>query len=258
MTDPPRLVLNLGVPRSGTVLIGAIIREVIARSGGRTEIANPHGTEVADAIRAALAAPQAGSTCILHTHSWPAGADAPLAPGRACGFVNLRDPRDVCVSLMQLHDHPFGDAAAMVEAAFAHADAMSARGDLVTIRYESLVADVEDHVRMVAARLGGSLDADDVTAIADATSIDRHRRIMTDLQAGRRRHVRVRQNRHRLLVEDADTLINARHIQSGRIGRWRTELSAEQQRRANRRFGPILAALGYEPDASSAGRERPR
>lgn len=68
---------------------------------------------------------------------------------------------------------------------------------------------------------------------------------MEQVQAGTRKKLAHRKNRKRVLVEDKETLINDRHIQSGSAGRWKTELTVEQQQMATERFAPILKRYGY-------------
>ncbi len=69
---------------------------------------------------------------------------------------------------------------------------------------------------------------------------------MEDVQAGNMDGLNRRENRHRVLVEDVRTLINDRHIQSGASGRWRGELTEDQQKTINERFAPLLQRYGYD------------
>lgn len=244
------IVLNAGVPRSGTVLVNAILRQLFQRSGVAAQQANPHGEELPRIVRHLQQSGQdRHRTTLIHTHSW-SGETGRLLRGspHAVGFANYRDPRDVCASLMRLHDHDFDTAATMTEHAFTHFQATTQESDVMVIPYERLVADAEGHIFQIARRLGLWPGLDAVAEIAEATSVKAHRKVMEQVQAGALDSLRQRQNRNRVLVEDSATLINDRHIQSGQSGRWRSDFDSDQQGVANERFAPLIRRYGYPPD----------
>jgi hypothetical protein len=241
------IVLNAGVPRSGTVLVNAILRELFKGANVPTGQANPHGPDLPRVIRHLQQTGQdRHRTVLVHTHSWD-GETASLLSGspHVVAFLNYRDPRDVCVSLMRLHDHDFDTAAQMTEGSFQLFDACAASIEPMVIPYELLAADKPGHIFQIARRLGFWPGMDRVSEIDEATSIDRHRAVMEKVQAGEIDKLARRRNSKRVLVEDPATLINDRHIQSGVAGRWRTELEKDQQARASERFAPLLKRFGY-------------
>lgn len=241
------IILNAGVPRSGTVLVNAMLREIFAENGIKCAQANPHGQQLPQLIRKLQASgSDRHKTALVHTHSWD-GEAARLLRGSpyATGFINYRDPRDVCVSLMRLHEHDFETAAQMTLASFTVFESTIRDADLMVIPYELLIADKPGHIFQMAARLGFWLGLDVVERIDAATSIERHKGVMEKVQSGEMEGLARRKNTHRVLVEDPRTLINDRHIQSGATGRWRLELSESDQNAANEQFGPLLRKYGY-------------
>lgn len=241
------IILNAGVPRSGTVLVNAILRELFKGNGIPTAQANPHGPDLPRVIRQLQRTGQdRHRTIMVHTHSWD-GETARLLKGspHVTAFLNYRDPRDVCVSLMRLHDHDFDTAAQMTEGSFQLFDACAASMDPMVIPYELLAADKPGHIFQIARRLGLWPGMDRIAEVERATSIDRHREVMEKVQAGEIDNLARRRNSKRTLVEDPATLINDRHIQSGVAGRWRTELDIDQQDKATERFATLLKRFGY-------------
>lgn len=241
------IVLNAGVPRSGTVLVNAILRKLFEASGIAIQQANPHGAELPRLIHHLQQTGQdRHRTVLIHTHSWD-GETARLLDGsvHVTGFANYRDPRDVCVSLMRLHEHDFDTAAEMTEVSFRIFEATARQARTVVVPYELLNADRSGHIFQIARHLGFWPGLDLVSRIDEETSIERHRAVMEKVQAGTLETLAHRRNINRVLVEDRATLINDRHIQSGVSGRWRSDLSSDLQRVANERFAPILKRYGY-------------
>ena len=241
------IILNAGVPRSGTVLVNAILREIFAEASIKIAQANPHGKQLPQLIRNLQgSASDRHKTTLIHTHSWDNEA-AQLLRGSpfVTGFINYRDPRDVCVSLMRLHEHDFATAAQMTIASFQVFEVTARDADLMVIPYEFLTADKPGHIFQMAQRLGFWLGHEAVARIDVATSMERHKGVMEKVQSGAMDGLARRKNTNRILVEDPRTLINDRHIQSGAAGRWRSELSESDQNAANEQFGPLLKKYGY-------------
>lgn len=58
--------------------------------------------------------------------------------------------------------------------------------------------------------------------------------------------VQKRNNPKRTMRESTTHFINDRHIQSGKTGRWKKELTYEQQKIVNTHFESLLKELGFE------------
>jgi len=225
------IVFNAGLPRSGTVLVGAIVRAMFEGEGATVTQHNPHGMELAVLLSKLLETRSEGAQVdLIHTHGWPDVLPHEfLANDNVTGFLCHRDPRDVCVSLMGLHDMTFEEAVEFTLGNLSLFYEMRSQTAWPTIDYRDLQGSKLDQIHGIAKHLGFQLSEERAHQIDDATSVARHRAIMERLRAGNVNHLIVRKNRHRDLREDAHSLINDRHIQSGEIGRWRRELSPEQQ-----------------------------
>ncbi|MEM7056416.1 MAG: sulfotransferase domain-containing protein [Pseudomonadota bacterium] len=244
------IIINAGIPRSGTVLVNAILRQILKLSGAAVSQANPHGDELPQLIRnIQRAGKDRHRAVVVHTHTWHSDATTLLANSPfVTGFINYRDPRDVCVSLMRLHDHDLEAAATMTTNSFTQFETTIAALDLMVIPYELLVREPSAHIFQIGRRLGLWLGMEDVAHIQDETSSEKHEAIMKKVQSGELDNLKKRSNRNRVLVEDTRSLINDRHIQSGASGRWRTELDEVEQAHVNEVFAPLLERFGYAVD----------
>lgn len=231
------IVFAAGVPRSGTVLVSAILRHLLTHAGHRVAVQNPHGAQ----LLALLGRLDAGQATVIHTHSWDRRvAETVAATPQIRGFLNRRDPRDVCVSLMRLHDHDVDTAAPMVVQYVQMMRRAAQDTGWPVIDYARLTGDTPAHIRAIARHLGLPAPPEVVAQIAEATSVARHSAIMADVQAGRVAALTERRNSRRILREDAATLINDRHIQSGAVGRWKTELTDDEKARAATIFASLV------------------
>ena len=235
------LILNLGVPRSGTVMVFNIFREILTRKNVSFRHVN---TNLRDTDRF-LASFDYGENVLMHSHSMSSLVQQALHDSRTFGFFNYRDPRDVLVSLMKLHEHEFDHTLDFVTKSFkGFQDAVKLRQRVMFVPYEHLIVAPDVFIFQLAHRLGIFLDLVTIAAVREATSREAHQKVMSEVreEAIDVRHVR---GAGRPVVESTKHLINDRHMQSGESGRWRQELSPAQQKKANERFEPILRRLGY-------------
>ncbi|WP_306151545.1 hypothetical protein [Roseovarius sp. MMSF_3281] len=239
------IIINAGIPRSGTVLVNAIIRRIL-EGQGEVESLNPPASP-GDMLREVMERGHAGRSVVFHCHQWTAEDTQRIKAlgAEAVSFCNYRDPRDCCVSLMRLHDHPLElSMANMRHYVRFHRQTLAATGGMA-IRYEDLVADTPAHVSRIAGALGVELDAGRVAAICGATSQRAHARIAQAVAEGKGAGIKTIRNSRRTLREDSDTHLADRHIQSGRSGRWQQELSPEDQARLSEGLADDVRALGY-------------
>lgn len=241
------LIINGGYPRSGTVLVGAIICAVLRLQGRTWERYNPQERrELPEFANKVRDWPDDGAALLIHTHI----ADAPVLRAvaerqDALVFWNHRDPRDVFVSLRALHDLPL-ERAIMAVQVYARVNQLVAQTKLALhLRYEAFTQDPPGLVAEVATHMGVVLSTDQIAEIARETSVRQHRKIMEEVAQESHPGVRVIPTRNRNLREDPETLINDRHIQSGAAGRWRTELTTDEQAIVAEKLGPFAQELGY-------------
>ncbi len=213
------IILNAGVPRSGTVLVNAILRELLRENRITVAQANPHGPALGRLLSTLrMNGQHLHKTVLVHTHSWDDDAARQIAAmPETVIFGNFRDPRDVCVSLMRLHDHDYETAMRLVTGSFNALDNMCTAARVLTIPYELLVTEKRAHIFQIAQRIGLWPRLDQVARVDAATSVDQHRKVMDQVKAGEIDGLTRRSNTNRVLVEDPKTLINDRHIQSGAL-----------------------------------------
>jgi hypothetical protein len=239
------IVINAGIPRSGTVLVNAIIRRVLEEQDA-VESLNPPASP-GEMLAEVMARGHAGRFVIFHCHQWMAEDSRRVKDlGReVVSFCNFRDPRDCCVSLMRLHDHPLElSMANMRHYVRFYWQTLADTGGMA-IRYEDLVTDTPGHVARIAGALGVELDAARVAEICEATSQRAHARIAKAVAEGKGEGVRTIRNSRRTMREDQDTHLVDRHIQSGQSGRWQRELSPADQARVSEGLADEVQALGY-------------
>lgn len=242
------IVLNLGVPRSGTVLVNAIVRELFLHRKLQLHQTNPHEGELTSLVRGLF---KSGAdkyrTTLVHGHVMDAESlDMLRRSPQVTGFTNYRDPRDVVVSLMRLHEINFDAAVTVVSKAFVHMERSAIGLELMVLPYELLVKEKRAHIFQIARLLGFWPTLQEVEKIDAATTIDKHRAVMEDVRERRIEGLVEHRNPSRTMAEDPRTLINDRHIQSGETGRWRTTLKPEQAQLATEKFRMILKAYGYD------------
>ncbi len=135
------IILNAGVPRAGTVLVNAIVRQLCGQNGVATLQANPHGRELPALIRRLRRTGiDRHKAVLVHTHSWDAETSRLMVDQpNVTAFLNFRAPRDVSVSLIRLHETTFDTTLKAVEGYFAVLEAMALDLDPMVVPYELLV-----------------------------------------------------------------------------------------------------------------------
>ena len=237
----PKLVMSLGVPRSGTTLVFNVLREILTRRDVEFRAINANYPETEAFFRRY----RFRGNVLLHAHNVLPGVQKALTRRDVTAFFTTRDPRDVVVSMMQLHDYTFERCLELVEISFEQFRAARRFPRVTFIPYEHLMAAPGALIFQIGLRLGTFLPLVEVDEIRAQTSLEAHRRIMADVAAGTV-EVQERRNPVRTLRESRTHFITDRHIQSGRPGRWREELDTAQRQVATERFRPLLTELGYE------------
>ncbi|MGD1924796.1 MAG: sulfotransferase domain-containing protein [Paracoccaceae bacterium] len=242
------LIINGGLPRSGTVLVGNLVRLMFERRGIRWTRYNPqerrHLPEFLSIVRSAPANP----ALIIHTHLIdPQILRTALDRAGAHVIWNIRDPRDCLVSLMKLHDLDLEHGLHAMQIYLSHTDCVwTGSPQAVRLRYEDLRADPRHAIKAITQALTFDLADEETEALITATSIEAHRQVMDRLADKTNPHVVTHRTKARAMREDQVTLINDRHIQSGARGRWRDELTPQDQQRANDALHAWVTRFGYD------------
>ncbi len=245
------LIINGGIPRSGTVLVGNLLRLMLERRNIPWSRYNPQERRhLPDFLKLAQASGIDGAV-IVHTHLIDATVvEAITSRPDAVIFWSYRDPRDALTSLMKLHDLPLADGLHAMQIYHEAAKLAHASAKTVKIRYEELVIDLARHIELLAKRLHFELQQDEVEDLIHRTSAATHMDYVEQLQQNTLPGARTIQTKRRAMREDPKTLLNDRHIQSGQTGRWRTELTASAQTVANAELDRWIRMFGYAPQDS--------
>lgn len=247
------IILNMGIPRSGTTWAFNVLRYILEAKDV------PYATRNANSraeVDAALAATKPAENLILHFHDiTDAAFEAARRPGVA-SFFCFRDPRDVVVSQMRLHDADFPAAVRAIQAAFKCFKSALGIPGIMVIPYPHIRDHAEALIFQMATTIGRFLTPQTVGDIAQRTSIERHKEVMETLNrpaVGRAEgDAETIFTGVREILMDSTHFINDRHIQSGATGRWKEELTQDQQDEVNRTFAEVIARLGF--DAAAPGR----
>ncbi len=237
----PMLILSLGVPRSGTILVFNVLREILLRQKVPFRIVNTNFSET----EVFLKRYKFRINVLMHAHNVLPVVQEVLPRKDVVAFFNYRDPRDVMVSMMRLHDYTFEYCMKLTEDLFAQFNIARKFPQITIIPYDHLMSATDVLIFQIAQRLGVFLPLDVIAEIQQATSLDTHRRIMQQVVKGTI-DVQQRRNPMRVLRESKTYFINDRHIQSGETGRWQKELTPDQQQAATDRFKSLLRELGVE------------
>lgn len=147
--------------------------------------------------------------------------------------------------MMRLHDYNFEKCLELSNISFNHFNKAREFSGIMFIPYHHLVTATDACIFQIAQRLNIFLNLETVKLIRRATSMEAHKKIMKDVGA-EKIAVQIRRNPQRTMRESTQYFINDRHIQSGKSGRWRKELTREQQQIVNAHFESLLDELGFE------------
>lgn len=241
------LIVNGGIPRSGTVLVGNLVRLMLERRDIPWKRYNPQEPrDLAGFLQTVRTAPSQPAL-IVHTHLIaPEIIDALANRKDAVLIWNHRDPRDALVSLAKLHDMALPEAIHALKLYCIAAETALAARHCIEIRYDALTTDTQAHIQLLAKALHFRLPPGETEALLQETSTDRHRGVMVQLTKGALPGMQSIQTKRRTMTEDPKTLINDRHIQSGKTGRWHNELTAEQQTKVQTALAHWISTFGYD------------
>lgn len=238
------IILNMGIPRSGTIWAFNVLRYIL------NAVQIPHETINANTpakVNSIIEDLKPGGSLIIHFHDITVSVRQLMNKQDAISFFNYRDPRDVVVSQMHLHDAPFHIATQMTMLAFKNFEVVLQSPGVMLIPYPHIKMHAAALIFQMALRMGKYIDLRTVHEIAEKTSVQKHKRIMKQVNlSGEGGNVQSDFIGKRNIKCDATYLINDRHIQSGVNGRWKHELSTSQQEEVNQIFAPIIKFLGFD------------
>lgn len=192
-----------------------------------------------DELDTAIAGYDSQESLLVHFHDISDSVRRVAGQRHVRVAYSYRDPRDIVCSQMKLHDVSFEQAVGMTSLACNYLlEALKLPGKML-IPYYSATRHQEAVVYALAFHLGHMIGQSEVETICRETSVEKFKGIMEQLDKGGEdtKSVLAGQRRFRY---DPETLINDRHIQSGKTGRWKEELTEEQQRMLEEIFGKFV------------------
>lgn len=241
------LYLCGGMPRSATTWTFNVVAQLLAHRGIDFDRINANrGARDLDPLLQA----RPERPALVHFHEVTEALVAHLKTERSWACYSFRDPRDIVVSQMKLHDATLEEAmriTAKSTLSFVNLREAIPPSRVQYLPYRMSVAHPEAVITQLAISLGYIPNPDEVAYIGKQTSKERFQKVM---QATRQQSEHSLFTGHRSIHYDPETLINDRHIQSGAHGRWKTELDPSQRDQVEAIFRDIVGMV-FEPPWTS-------
>jgi hypothetical protein len=167
-----------------------------------------------------------------------------IRTGKAKAVCTYRDPRDCVASDMAFMNLGFEKSVRRVAESLQSLDARSDFGRTLFVRYEDMMNDRPEQIRLIAAYLNIPIDAGIVSAIDEQTNLETTRKFVAQIPSLAMEAApmldSVSHRRH------AQTLLHENHVGSAKPGRWKTDLTELQGKQLTHVFANYLLAFGYE------------
>jgi len=235
VNDTPRVVVAAGVSRSGSTWAYNAILELL----GIDNCVGVFSTEFSEDVLVKLAP---STTLVLKTHTPSPGVKAAAL---ALGFpiiLTVRDPRDCVASFIKQFGWTFEAALTEVSKNFAALHELAASPQVIIIKYESGEERVAT-IKRIAKALNKDVDDRFLKSIAHKLS-----------------PAEIKKNISVLFPEKADvekpsevwdpvTHWHPKHVGNGKVGKYKTSLTARQIAMVDRATEMHSHVFGYRPDS---------
>lgn len=176
------------------------------------------------------AAPATAEYLVLKCHMLDATARERIDAGRAKAIYTCRELADAAVSFMRMFAYDFDHTCLALRGALELYRLHRDSGTALILGYGGITSAPLDAVTRIAEYLGIAAPEGVLSAIAEATSLERARARVEALKAGEDADQLVRFDR---FVHDRKTLLNLDHIRDGSSGYGRSALNADQLARVD-------------------------
>ena len=240
-------VFCCGMQRSGSTLQFQLTARLVESSGRGRRVEWVKPGDFPD-LRDRLAADPGWKVFKIHVCT-PEMADE-FHRDNAMGVYTYRDLRDVLVSTMRKYHRSFEDlmASGFLGHCLEQYDKWTALPNVLTTRYENMVANLPAEVERIAAHLGIAVSTDTCRQIAEEHSIDQQRaRIAENTRTGDLRESIVKGTFY-----NPSTNLHTNHIHEGAVGAWTQILDATQVQRLEAEAGSWLVEHGYDLSGDKA------
>jgi len=226
---PPRVILCAGVKSSGSTWLYNVVIAVLKqryRSGVVAFYADnfamiPPGTERARIL-------------VIKSHEPSKALVYLMRLTRGELFVTLREPRDVIASLSQRFGHSFEGALTEIERQSARAVELADQEKVCLFRYETGFTEKSASIDRIAKILGVRLESGERARIQRSLTRDAVKKKIGDLQKQGKFGAKPNGDSF-----DETTQWHPGHVGDGTIGKYKTALTAAQQKRV------LSATRGY-------------
>ena len=174
------LVICNGMPRSASTWSFAVVLELLRRCHPGALIHSGYDENIERFLDSMPPAPPTRSSSAT---SWTIAARALSASGSARLIYTWRDPADAVVSCMRMFSHDFDTALRAVSASLELHRFHVRGGAALVIPYDQLLAEPEATVSRIASFLSLGPSRQIVSAVVEATSIERMRERADALRA---------------------------------------------------------------------------
>ncbi len=212
------LVLTGGTPRSGTTWLTHLAQGVLGHTDETYRTVNANSPQE---VREAILSHCLGENTVVHFHAVIPLVQEVAKNGQAIVWYAFRDPGDILVSQMRWRDIDFEKALRMATASMNQFQKAVNDSNIRIVPYALLQKAPEAFIFQLGREMGKILNFGDIHSIIEACDISRNQKIIQEISEGQ---------------EHQDSLLAPGHIQSGKLGRWKEELSPQQQERVQNTF----------------------
>lgn len=234
----PRVIMTIGLYSSASTWVFNVLRELMVAKHGEARVLAIYS----DGVAKVLADQQAlGRYIVWKMHFGEPAWEVFAQLADPTILLTLRDPRDAVLSLVNRFNTSVPMAAKAVGMSCNRFLQCAEAGHPI-LRYEDGFFQNPGTIRMIAEYIGVTVDEAAMERISDRFSTESVRAFAEQVPGLPAE--RVKGNLTGDLYDEV-TQIHRGHIGDGSIGKWRHQLSEEQQTAITDHFAPILTRFGY-------------
>lgn len=234
----PRIIMTIGVYSSASTWLFNVLRELMIAQHGQNRVLAIYSDTVAKVIGDQQAL---NRYVVWKMHFGEPAWEVFAQFADPTILLTVRDPRDAVLSLVNRFNTSVQLAAKGVGMS-CNRVLQCAQAEYPILRYEDGFFQNPETIRRVAEHIGVGPDGAVIDGIRDRFSTESVRAFaeqVTSLPAERMK------GDPTIDLYDEVTQIHRGHIGDGSVGKWRHQLTAEQQRAITDHFAPFLTRFGY-------------
>jgi hypothetical protein len=234
----PRVIMTIGLYGSASTWVFNVLRELMIAQHGEARVFALYSDTVAKVIgdRQAL-----GRYVVWKMHFGEPAWEVFAQLAEPTILLTLRDPRDAVLSQVNRFNTSFQQAAKAISMCCNRFMQCAQAGHPI-LRYEDGFFQNSETIRRIAEYIGVALDNAVIDRIRDrfsTESVHAFAERLPDLPAERVK------GDPTVDLYDEVTQIHRGHIGDGSVGKWRHQLTGEQQMAITDHFAPFLTRFGY-------------